>query len=164
MSKPKKIDRREFLRLAAMSAAGAALASCGSTPVPPTATPEAPTAAPAIVPTTAPATGEAPKIGSQLIGKLEGPEIIRDVAQFPKKFGEAPSLADLVKAGTLPSVDKRLPNPDNLMVIKPLHETGQYGGTWRRAFTGPADREQPSTHWQDLFVYADHALVPKIGR
>lgn len=141
MSKPKKIDRREFLRLAAMSAAGAALASCGSTPVPPTATPEAPTAAPAIVPTTAPATGEAPKIGSQLIGKLEGPEIIRDVAQFPKKFGEAPSLADLVKAGTLPSVDKRLPNPDNLMVIKPLHETGQYGGTWRRAFTGPADHE-----------------------
>lgn len=141
MSKPKKIDRREFLRLAAMSAAGAALASCGSTPVSPTATPEAPTAAPAIVPTTAPATGEAPKIGSQLIGKLEGPEIIRDVAQFPKKFGEAPSLADLVKAGTLPSVDKRLPNPDNLMVIKPLHETGQYGGTWRRAFTGPADHE-----------------------
>ncbi len=140
MSKQRKIDRREFLRLAAMSAAGAALASCGSTPVPPTATLEAPTAVPAAVATAVPAT-EAPKIGSQLIGQLEGPEIIRDVAKFPKKFGEAPSLVDLVKAGTLPSVDKRLPNPDNLMVIKPLNEIGQYGGTWRRAFTGPADHE-----------------------
>jgi hypothetical protein len=33
------------------------------------------------------------KIGSQLIGKLEGPSLILDPAKFPKKFGEAPALA-----------------------------------------------------------------------
>ena len=27
------------------------------------------------------------------------------------------------------------------MVVKPLHSVGKYGGTWRRAFTGPADAE-----------------------
>ncbi|MDP8921467.1 MAG: ABC transporter substrate-binding protein, partial [Chloroflexota bacterium] len=25
------------------------------------------------------------------------------------------------------------------LVVKPVHETGKYGGTWRRGFTGPAD-------------------------
>ncbi len=81
----------------------------------------------------------APKLGAQLIGKLEGPEIITDPTQFPKSFKEAPILADLVKAGKLPTVEKRLPEPDSLLVIKPVHETGKYGGTWRRGFTGPAD-------------------------
>ncbi|MBN1431079.1 MAG: ABC transporter substrate-binding protein [Anaerolineae bacterium] len=144
----KKITRREFLRLATVGAAGAVLAGCGQTA---TTTPaqEELTTAPTTVPATdataeltvAPATSEAPKIGSELIGKLEGPEIIRDAAQFPTKFSEAPTLATLVAAGTLPPVEDRLPDPEDLMVIKPLHEIGQYGGTWRRAFTGPADHE-----------------------
>ena len=51
------------------------------------------------------------KIGSSLIGKLEGPEIILDAKAFPKTFKEAPMLAAQVKAGKLPSVDKRLPEP-----------------------------------------------------
>jgi len=53
------------------------------------------------------------------------------------KYTEAPALAALVKDGKLPSVDKRL--PENPLVIKPLEETGVYGGTWRMAWTGPAD-------------------------
>ena len=57
------------------------------------------------------APAEAPKIGSSLIGKLEGPEIIRDANAFPKTFKEAPMLAELVKAGKLPPVEKRLPEP-----------------------------------------------------
>ena len=56
----------------------------------------------------------APKIGSSLIGKLEGPEIIRDAKAFPKTFKEAPELAELVKAGKLPPVEKRLPEPSQL--------------------------------------------------
>ena len=48
-------------------------------------------------------------------------------------------LAELVKAGKLPPVEQRV--PDEPLVIKPLHEIGKYGGTWRRAFTGPADNE-----------------------
>ena len=77
------------------------------------------------------------KIGSTLIGKLQGPEIILDAKAFPKTFKEAPTLAEQVKAGKLPSVDKRLPEPSQLFVVKPLHEICKYGGNWRRAFTGP---------------------------
>ncbi len=78
---------------------------------------------------------------TSLVGKLEGPTIIRDVAQFPKTFNEAPVLAEQVKAGKLPELAKRLPEPADLLVIKPLREVGKYGGNWRRAFTGPADNE-----------------------
>jgi peptide/nickel transport system substrate-binding protein len=76
---------------------------------------------------------------SGLVGKLENPTIVTDPAQWPKKFGEAPALAELVKAGKLPSVDKRIPQEP--MVIKPLRSVGKYGGTWRRGFLGPGDGE-----------------------
>lgn len=74
-----------------------------------------------------------------LVGVLEGPTIVTDTSLYPAKFGESPTLADLVKAGKLPPVEQRLPK--NPMVIKPLQSTGKYGGTWRRAFTGPGDGE-----------------------
>ncbi len=76
---------------------------------------------------------------SGLVGKLENPTIITDPAQWPKKFGEAPALAELVKVGKLPSVDKRISQEP--MVIKPLRSVGKYGGTWRRGFLGPGDGE-----------------------
>ena len=78
------------------------------------------------------------KIGSQLIGKWEGPTI-QPEAKRPAKLGEAPMLAEMVKAGKLPPVEQRL--PEEPMVIKPVHEIGKYGGTWRRGFTGPGDHE-----------------------
>jgi peptide/nickel transport system substrate-binding protein len=118
-----KPTRREFLRDAAVVAGGAALA--GVLPV-----------------VTANAQGaKAPeaKIGAHLIGKLEGPELVLDAAKWPKKFAEAPMLADMVKAGKLPPVEKRV--PDEPMVVKPLQSIGRYGGTWRRGFTGPGDGE-----------------------
>jgi len=77
-------------------------------------------------------------LGSQLIGKLEGPEVQAD-APRPAKLGEAPMLAELVKAGKLPPVEQRI--PEEPLVVKPLAEIGKYGGTWRRAFTGPGDNE-----------------------
>ncbi len=52
------------------------------------------------------------------------------------KYGEAPSLAEQVRAGKLPPVDRRL--PDNPMVVKP-DEIGVYGGTWRMGTLGGAD-------------------------
>ena len=75
--------------------------------------------------------------GSELIGKLEGPEVVTDTAKFPKSFKEAPQLAELVKAGKLPPVQERV--SQDPLVIKPVHEIGKYGGTWRRGFSGPAD-------------------------
>src|SRR5947207_2142394 len=74
---------------------------------------------------------------STLIGKLEGPEVVTDPAKFPKTFKEAPQLAEQVKAGKLPPVAERI--GQDPLVIKPLHEIGKYGGTWRGGFTGPAD-------------------------
>ncbi|MXZ41103.1 MAG: hypothetical protein F4Z18_04815 [Caldilineaceae bacterium SB0666_bin_21] len=45
-------------------------------------------------------------------------------------YGEAPMLAEMVAAGTLPPVDERLPKEP--LVIEPYNEIGQYGGTWHR--------------------------------
>lgn len=43
-------------------------------------------------------------------------------------YQEAPTLAEQVKAGKLPPVEKRL--PANPMVVQPEEKTGIYGGTW----------------------------------
>lgn len=110
----------------------------------------------------------APKLGSTLIGKLEGPEILRDAKAFPKTFKEAPMLAEQVKAGKLPAVDKRLPEPSQLFVVKPLRETGKYGGNWRRAFTGPADHENGnrinSADKILTFDYTGTKIMPSLAR
>jgi len=44
-------------------------------------------------------------------------------------------LAEKVAAGELPPVEERLPK--NPLIAEPLEEIGEYGGTWRRANTGP---------------------------
>ena len=61
------------------------------------------------------------KPGAHLIGKLEGPEVVTDPAQVPKRFNEAPQLAELVKAGreweeetALPTRRRRVPLDDEL--------------------------------------------------
>lgn len=55
-----------------------------------------------------------------------------------KKYNESPMTAALVKQGKLPPVEQRLPK--NPIVVKPFEEIGVYGGTLRRAWTGPGDR------------------------
>src|SRR5258708_36734721 len=108
------------------------------------------------------------KIGSSLIGKLERPEILLDAKAFPKTFKEAPILAEQVKAGKLPAVDKRLPEPSQLFVVKPLREIGKYGGNWRRAFTGPADHENGnrinSLDKILTFDYTGTKIIPSLAR
>src|SRR5207237_2395670 len=66
----------------------------------------------------------------QLVGKLEGATIVTDPAAMPQSYKEAPMLAQLVQSGQLPPVEQRL--PQDPMVLKPAHEIGRYGGTWRR--------------------------------
>ncbi len=103
---------------------------------------------------------------SGLVGELQGPTMILDPAKWPKTFNEAPMLAELVKAGKLPPVAQRIPAEP--LVWKPLNETGKYGGTWRRAFTGPADGENGNRinsqdkplHWS-----ADgNKIVPNVAK
>jgi peptide/nickel transport system substrate-binding protein len=120
----------------------------------PTAAPAPKPAAEAPKPTAAPAAKPEEKLGRHLIGKLEGAVVVADPAELPKTFAEAPMLTELVKAGKLPPVAERLPAEP--MVIKPLHEIGKYGGTWRRAFTGPADAENGSRiNATDKLLFSD---------
>ncbi len=60
--------------------------------------------------------------------------------QFPStllSFQEAPMLSAEVKAGKLQPLEKRL--PPSPVVIDPTEKVGEYGGTWRRAYTGLSD-------------------------
>jgi peptide/nickel transport system substrate-binding protein len=52
-------------------------------------------------------------------------------------FNEAPMLAPRVESGKLPPVDRRL--PPSPVVVTPVDRTGNYGGVWRRAYTGLSD-------------------------
>jgi len=140
--KSQGVTRREFLLETAL--ASGALALTG------------------LAPTTSLAAQAEAKLGAQFIGKLEGPEILRDVAKFPKQFAEAPMLAALVTSGKLPSVDKRLPAEP--CVTKPLKEVGKYSaGPWRGGFTGPGDGENGNRlSAVDKFIFWDYTGT-KIG-
>ncbi len=50
---------------------------------------------------------------------------------------EAPMLAEMVAAGTLPALAERIPAEP--LVVEPVESLGQYGGTWRTALVGGAD-------------------------
>ncbi len=52
-------------------------------------------------------------------------------------YNESPMWAEMVKAGKLPKVEDRLPKEP--LVIEPVEEIGQYGGTWRRVAVGVRD-------------------------
>ena len=63
--------------------------------------------------------------------------------------GESPDLAAMVKAGTLPPLNERLPEIPLMLPV--VDEIGQYGGTLRRAFLGLVTtttiQELSTTHW-----------------
>jgi peptide/nickel transport system substrate-binding protein len=53
---------------------------------------------------------------------------------------EAPMLAELVSAGTLPPLAERLPVQDDIKIEEVVEEIGQYGGEWKMPWTGPDDK------------------------
>jgi peptide/nickel transport system substrate-binding protein len=188
------VSRRSFLVVGSTTVGVSLLAACSpAAPTPaPTAAPAKPAEAPkpaeaakpaapaAPAQTTAPAPAAAKpaeaakpagkpeeKIGRNLIGKVEGPTVITDAAQWPKTFKEAPQLAELVKAGKLPPVDQRV--PQDPLVLKPLNEIGKYGGIWRRGFTGPGDNLNGirAGGGPDFLLYLDatgKSIVPNIAK
>ncbi len=174
--------RRKFLH-AGLSVVGVGLLAACAPPAPaapttapkaaeapkPTAAPAAPAAKPAEAakPTAAAPAKPEERIGRSLIGKMEGPEIITDPARFPKQFQEAPQLAELVRQGKLPPVQERI--GQDPLVIKPVHQIGKYGGTWRRGFTGPADylngiRAGSGTDFVLYVDYTAQTVVPNIAK
>ena len=77
----------------------------------------------------------------------------RYTGPVPTTFQEAPQLAKLVAEGKLPPVAERLPK--DVLVVPPIEKIGRYGGTWRRAFTGPADGQNSDRLMHDHVLYYD---------
>ncbi len=83
----------------------------------------------------------------------------------PTTFSEAPDLAKRVAAGELPPVIERL--PEEPMIVPVIERIGQYGGTWRRGFMGPFDRQSIDRILHDHLIYYDfdgQTLVPHIAK
>ena len=110
----RRLNRREFLRLSALTAAGMTAAACAK------ATPE-------VIKETV----EVEKVVEKVVTATP--------AASPH---QAPALQAKVKAGELPPLAERLPMES--LVIKPVEEVGEYGGSWRRCATGPNDRQMGS--------------------
>ncbi len=89
-------------------------------------------------------------------------------------YSEAPQLAERVKTGELPPVEERL--PQNPLVVEPVEQIGEHGGTWRGSMVGVADtgrldrtvgydnlvrwaRWQPGDAWPDGFP----EVIPNIA-
>jgi len=152
MEEKRKLTRREFLQVSVLATAGVALTACKQpTPVP--------TAAPTTAPqaTAVPKATEAPK---------EEPKAEETKAAEPtavpepvSKFKEAPMLAKLVEAGSLPPVDERLPM--NPYIVDVAESIGKYGGNWRRGFNGVSDRWGPTKLNDRTLAWFDKNLVMK---
>jgi len=109
--KDKKLNRRDFLRVTAATAAGVAVVACQPKTV--------------IVKETV----EVEKEVTKIVEKEKVVEKVVEATAVPE-VREAPTLHELVKAGSLPSVDERI--PVDPLLITPYEQIGKYGGTWHR--------------------------------
>src|SRR5829696_6941738 len=160
------IGRREFLRLSAMIGASAGIAACGGEPpapvVAPTSAAAPPTAAPAAAAATpapaAAAATAAPAAAAATAAPAAAAATAAPAAAAASGHGEAPMLADLVKAGTLPPVDQRLPKSP--VVLDGIDGVGKYGGTIRRGYSGVSDYFGPNKVQQlGLVWYKDDLSI-----
>ncbi|MGD0004734.1 MAG: ABC transporter substrate-binding protein [Anaerolineaceae bacterium] len=121
----KKIKRREFLRISALTTGSAILVGCA----PNVATTAAPAQAATStqVANTASVATNTPAPTATSVAIQQNMATSTPIPTVPvSKYNQAPMLADLEKSGKLPSVDKRL--PENPMVIQPVDAVGKYGG------------------------------------
>ena len=73
----------------------------------------------------------------------------------PTEFQESPILTAMVAAGILPPVEERLPVPSDVLVLPVIDRIGDYGGTWRRAFTDPDDGQKADRLMSDHILHFD---------
>ncbi len=79
-------------------------------------------------------------------------------------FSEAPELAERVASGELPPVEVRL--PEEPLIVPTIERIGQYGGTWRRGFTG-LDTSNMDRIVHDHLIYYDidgYTLMPHFAK
>ncbi len=109
-----ELTRRDFLRLSALAAAGAAVAACTKTDSP----------------TTAAATNTPAAEAKATNTTIPTREATATPVPTPSEVKEAPDVAVLVKEGKLPALTERLPqNP--LVIQMPWQKPGKYGGRQR---------------------------------
>jgi peptide/nickel transport system substrate-binding protein len=142
MTQKRSLTRREFIRLSAVGAAGAVVTACT-----PSGTPQ---------PAAAPTNTQAPAATKAAVN-INATATTGPTATPVSKFQEAPMLEELVKAGKLAPVAERL--PENPTVMVPLEETGKYGGTVRRAFSGVSDRWGPTKLQDRTWAWFDRSLA-----
>jgi len=125
-----KVSRRNphwFVAITTLLLIAMLVTACGGTTAPateapqPTEKPAEPTAKPA-EPTAKPAEPTAKPAEPTAVPEPES------------KYNEAPQFKEMVAAGTLPSVEERL--PANPRVIEPLESIGEYGGLMRHPLLG----------------------------
>jgi peptide/nickel transport system substrate-binding protein len=115
MEDKRTLSRRDFLRLSATAAAGIAAAACQPKTV--------------VV--------EKEKVVEKEVTTVVEKEVTTVVEVAGVSSRQAPLWQEEVKAGELPSLEERLPLGP--MVVEPVEEVGQYGGTWRAGLRGTAD-------------------------
>jgi len=81
-------------------------------------------------------------------GDVSWPSLSDDM---PSSFSESPLCAAKAAAGEIPALEDRL--PENPLVISPAESIGEYGGTWYRAFTGPADGQNMERPMKDHILF-----------
>ena len=110
-------------------------------PARPATLPEAPTApgvtgsAPSAAPRSAPEAMEGAMTAAEYVPPVQEPGIPllfgEGYSPKPTKFSENPRFAAMVREGSLPPVEQRLPHPEDVFVYPPVDEIGIYGGNGR---------------------------------
>jgi len=72
-------------------------------------------------------------------------------APWPEKYNEPPMLKTKVAAGILPPVEERL--PEEPLVVEPIEEIGQYGGTLQEASLGPGTMWDPEHGMIEQYMF-----------
>ncbi len=126
-----KLSRRQFLRAAAMTAAGAAVVACQPQTVIVRETVEVEKEVEKIVKETVVVEKEVEKEVTKVVEKVV------EVTVAPEDVKESPDLYAQVAQGKLAPVAERMPT--DVRVVNVVEEIGQYGGTWRRVAVGPGD-------------------------
>ncbi len=148
------LDRRTFLRYSALAATTTLAAACGASnksATQPTATSARTTAGPTKAAGTPPTSAAASPTSSpqatsgaaSTVAPAPTGSVVYDVKYatgltYKGTFHESPQLAAQVKAGKLPSVEKRLPENPYVVPHKWL-TPGKYGGTIRMVISDTSD-------------------------
>ena len=164
----KKLTRRDFLRLSAMTAAGAVAAACAQ-PTPMVIEKEVIRE----VPVEKPVVIKEEVIKEVPVEKVVEKEVVKEVqvekivekekiVEVEKASArQAPMLQEMVKSGELPPLEDRL--PVDPLIEEPL-EPGEYGGDWNHFIQDPSLTKINSTMTNDYTVrWTQDALGVEAG-